>query len=291
MAWHGEYGFIDAVPAASERVQRRRALTAEEQHQRLREELARASGPRADELRRAVEAAALALRETQLEARATMHRDATPVIDWRALAAMPPPMLPAVDQHRSAEARHRLLHHRPEPYGMVDRRRALQAEVERLIAAEEAERAASMGTWREQMAGWSAWCSLSARILCNDVAAYHEVIAASRGFDELGESFPDEAIRIELGATTAEVELDADADRAIEELRSAALRVVRELLGLLPIASASVRVVTREQSVVELAASRGALESIDWEHVTASEAARRLEPPQGRQRAPRAENV
>jgi hypothetical protein len=106
--------------------------------------------------------------------------DAPSTIDWRELAAMPPPLLPTVDQSRSREAWRRLQAYRPDPLNLVDRRRALLADVERLVAAEEAERASKLDGWRVQMRAWSSLCELAARaLLGGDASAIEQAIIAT----------------------------------------------------------------------------------------------------------------
>lgn len=278
MTWHGVLGQLQVVASCEARLQRRRAIAAREQLLRLRDELARADGPRREELHGAVEDSAIVEREAWLAALVSVHRDATPWIDWRAVAATPPPLLPAVDQQRSNEARHRLLDYRPDKYGLIDRRRALAAEVERLVATEEAERSAIMGQWRAEMEGWSAWCSLTARVLCADLDAFSEAIDASGCLDELHDVLARDAIRIELSATSAEVELSIAlqrvgelGDRAREATRvyacAAPLRVARELLAVLPIAEVTVHGMP---DLPPLSLSRARAQTIDWTHVDAA---------------------
>jgi hypothetical protein len=244
----------------------------------LRDELARAEGARREELRASIEDAAIVEREAWLSALVTVHRDATPTIEWRDVAATPPPILPAVDQRRSNEARRRLLDYRPDPYGLVDRRRTLTAEVERLVAAEEAERSAIMGQWRAEMAGWSSWCTLTARVLCGDVDAFREVVDASDGLDELRELLDPDAIRIELAPTRADVDLGI-ALRRVDELGerahtaarafacAAPLRIARELLAVLPIADVTVQ---GRPDLPLLSLTRARVQSIDWAHADAA---------------------
>lgn len=278
MTWHGALGQLQVVAPLDARPQRRRAIAAREQLARLRDELARAEGARREELRASIEDAAIVEREAWLAALVTVHRDATPTIEWRDVAATPPPILPAVDQRRSNEARRRLLDYRPDPYGLVDRRRTLAAEVERLVAAEEAERSAIMGQWRAEMEGWSSWCTLTARVLCGDVDAFREVIEASDGLDELRELLDPDAIRIELTPTSADVDLsialrrtDELGDRAHAAARTfacaAPLRFARELLAVLPIADVTVH---GRPDLPLLSLTRARVQSIDWPQVDAT---------------------
>ncbi|HWB76636.1 MAG TPA: hypothetical protein VG755_16840 [Nannocystaceae bacterium] len=278
MTWQGVLGQLQVVAPLDARLQRRRAVAVREQLVRLRDELARAEGPRREELRGLIEDAEIVEREAWLAALVSVHRDATPTIDWREVAATPPPTLPAVDQHRSNEARRRLLDYRPDTYGLVDRRRALAAEVGRLVATEEAERTAIMGQWRAAIEGWSAWCSLTARVLCADLDAFREVIDASGCLDELHDVLDRDAIRIELSPSHADIELsialrrsDELGERAGEATRAyasaAPLRVARELLAVLPIAEVNVH---GTPDLPTLSLSRALAQSIDWAHADAA---------------------
>jgi hypothetical protein len=275
VTWHGVFGQLDAVTRGEPRLQRRRAVAAREQLARLRDELVRAGGARRDELRAAVEDAEIVEREAWIAELASVHHEATPRIDWRAVAAIPPPFLPAVDQARSREARRRLLDYRPDAFALLDRRRTLKADVERLIAAEEAERAATMGQWREEIWGWEAWCSLTARVLCSDITAYREVIDASGCLAEIHEVIDRERVRIELTPSTAEVDVQVDlprrdelAARAPELARdyahAAPLRIARELLAALPIERVVLRVATSAGTLAPLSMLRARSEAIDW---------------------------
>jgi hypothetical protein len=289
-------GSVDAVAPASEREQRRRALAVRAELLRLREH---SDDPAA------VSRAMLAAADAELEALATLHRDATPTLDWRELAATPPPIMPTVDQRRSNEARRRLQAYQPAALALTDKRAVLEAELERLLGVEESERAGMMDEWRATMASWSALCSLTGRVLCGDLDAYREVLAESGCLDEVHELIDPGSLRIELTSNAADVELVVDVSRidaltfgsadddlslggarakAVRAFIAAApLRVARELFGVLPLATVRVEIAVLDGAsprhdghAREVSLTRDAVDAIDWQHATAEAAIEQL---------------
>ncbi|HZH78253.1 MAG TPA: hypothetical protein VEY88_19650, partial [Archangium sp.] len=168
---------VRAAIKDAERASRRR--------QRELQAMARAAARQAERERAAYE---VEIVQNQIDLLTSIHREATPPIDWQVIVSAPAPTLPALDRSASTAARAALEQYRPGFFARLlglDRRPKLEQALANALAAEasrqvqlEQEHAAALDQWeghREYARG----------VLAGEADLYNEVLRDSRCLEEL----------------------------------------------------------------------------------------------------------
>lgn len=214
--------------------------------------------------------------QNRIQVLSSVHRDATPTIDWINAANQPEPQLQAVPDTAVKQAREALATYAPSLIERLLRREAkrraalldavtsAEADVRRLRERAQAEYAEARSAWRDQLA-------LAKLVLSGDLTAYQRVLEDSDCFEELAELGcavnvqwqSKQVARAALAAQEADV-VPAE-ERSVttrgklstkklaparvaeiyqDFLCGAALRVARELFAVLPLQAVCVDVYT-----------------------------------------------
>lgn len=203
------------------------------------------------------------IHENHLEMIVTLHHDAASPWDWAQVMASAPPQQ---SQEREQKARHSLASYRPSIFarwfgGAAKRRAELEAAIPKARAEDEA-------VWREMLEHWNWHQQIARGIVQGDLRAYQAVVDELGPFAELEEigakvqarvvehSFAEASVMVRDDIVPAvEQKLLASGRLSSKEMPkakywgiyqehvcSAAIRVARELLHLLPIGRVYVHV-------------------------------------------------
>ena len=256
MGWRGTIRAIGAAQRSMEReaVRRQRELErAHKQHQKL--------------LEREEAAYEVDVYNNQIDLLRSIHKDCSPELDWRSIRDAPAPVAPVRTNVREAAARRALDGYTPglldRLFGRVEFRRAeLAKAVAEAQRQDEAEYQKAFASHHQAVADWQDSRSLAERVLAGDPRAQLEAIEGLAPFAEMTDLGSSVHLLIEReGIIEALLHVNAD-DVIPSEIKSllqsgklstkkmpqgqfhdlyqdyvcgCALRVVRELVALLPV--------------------------------------------------------
>ena len=258
---------MSAVQRRAERDAVRRARAHQREMKRWQAEMARVDAEHRKAAEEAAAHAEVAAFEAHLEELTSVHREAHPTVDWRAIANTPAPSQPQLDRAASALKHAQLVNFRPglleRTLGIGNGRAALERELRVIVAEEDRRHAIALQHWSEQHASWTAWCTLAGRVLAQERQAYLEVVEGTECLAELATTLG-AGLRFHVWSDSAMVELYMPEDYVVpaEEKKLGArakvttkkmaasrrmdvfqdfvcgsvLRAARELLAVLPIA-------------------------------------------------------
>lgn len=276
MGWRG---FVRSTVATARRIERAEAASrrrAERESLRRRRELMAqmAAAERMQEQQRA--AYEVALFENYLQVIVSVHKECWNPWDWRQTAAAAPPPPPVYTGRHEAAARYALQTYEPSITEKllkqdVKRRQTLAEDVERARQQDQAEHHAAVQQHQQAMAQWQWYSRVAQGVLSQDLEAYRAVLDYLSPFEELSElgtvvSLDEvqpsgiavtcavrdhEIVPAEEQRLTAAGKLSVKAMPAgrywelyQDHVCSCALRVAREIFGLLPVARVVVNVST-----------------------------------------------
>jgi len=261
-------GIVEAERA--ERRQQRESLARAKHAQRIH------AAQEADAEREAAEAEAEEY-TARMASLTSLHRQATPLVDWQAAALATEPVLeePATTPVNQAEAA--VANYKPGLFARIFRRESkqravLQSALERRQAEWEESRRAAVAEHSNALAEWRDDMALAKAVLAGDLGSYDRVVRETRCLGELDEMgcaanvqwLSAQVVRVSLRASESDVvpreekavtargKLSAKklpsskiADTYQDFICGAALRVGRELTAVLPLRGAVVDVWTQ----------------------------------------------
>ncbi|XXX80089.1 hypothetical protein WMF30_15080 [Sorangium sp. So ce134] len=260
---------IERAEAAARRRAERDAL------RRRRELIAQAAAVERmqDQQRAAYE---VALFENYLQVIVSVHKECWNPWDWRQIAAAAPPPAPVYAGRHEAAAQHALQNYEPSVTEKLfkqdtKRRQTLAEDVGRARQQDQAEHHMALQQHQQAMAQWQWYSHVAQGVLSQDLDAYKAVLEYLSPFDELSElgivvSLAEVqpggvavtcAVRDQEIVPTEERRLTAAGKLSVKAIPagrywelyqdhvcSCALRVAREIFGLLPVARVVVNVST-----------------------------------------------
>jgi hypothetical protein len=247
----------------------------------------------------------------QLELLTSLHREATPPVDWHAHASAPRPELAAPDRSASLAARQALERYQPgffaRLFGM-DPKSKLERRLEGALAAEAAQQPRLEQEHAAAVEQWEAHGEYAKAVLAGDESLYNEVLRDTACLEELEQL----GCKVQvwwLDATLARVDLRTEQDSVVpgeeksltstgkvstkkmpaarrmevyqDYVCGAALRAARELLAVLPLRSVLVNVKSEllntasghfeDATVVSVYCPREKMERIHFDRADASD--------------------